>query len=62
MKDEASGKIVTEFVALRAKTCAYRKIDKEVKEKRCESSKKCEVSEGLTFDDYKTCLFDGETI
>ena len=20
------------------------------------------VSEGLTFDDYKTCLFDGETI
>ena len=24
--------------------------------------KKCVVSEGLTFDDYKTCLFDGGTI
>ena len=25
-------------------------------------TKKCVVSEGLTFDDYKTFLFDGETI
>ena len=24
--------------------------------------KKCVVTEGLTFDDYKTCLFDSETI
>ena len=39
---------------------AYRKIDKEVEEKRCKGTKKCVVSEGLTFDDYKTCLFDGE--
>ena len=30
--------------------------------KRCKGTKKCVVSEGLTFDDYKTCLFDGETI
>ena len=62
MKDELGGKIMTEFVALRAKMYAYRKIDKEVEEKCCKGTKKCVVSEGLTFDDYKTCLFDGETI
>ena len=62
MKDELGGKIMTEFVALRVKMYAYRKIDKEVEEKRCKGTKKCVVSEGLTFDDYKTCLFDGETI
>ena len=62
MKDELDGKIMTEFVALRAKMYAYRKIDKEVEEKRCKGTKKCVVSEGLTFDDHKTCLFDGKTI
>ena len=40
----------------------YRKIDKEVEEKHCKGTKKYVVSEGLTFDDYKTCLFDGKTI
>ena len=62
MKDELGGKIMTEFVALKAKVYAYRKIDKEVEEKRCKGTKKCVVAEGLTFDGYKTCLFDGETI
>ena len=33
-----------------------------MEEKRGKRTKKCVVSEGLTFDDYKTCLFDGETI
>ena len=66
MKDELGGKIMTEFVALREKMYAYRKIDrlaahhehKEVGEKRCKVQKKCVVAEGLTFDDYKTCLLD----
>ena len=71
MKDEFGEKIMTEFVALRAKMYAYRKIDRmsaqhehyvACDEKRCKGTKKCVVSEGLTFDDYKTCLFDGETI
>ena len=66
MKDELGGKIMTEFVALRAKMYAYRKIDNEMEEKCCKGSKKCVVSEGLTdykaLDDYKTCLLDGETV
>ena len=33
-----------------------------MEEKRCKGTKKCVVSEGLTFDDYKTCLFDGKMI
>ena len=61
MKDELGENLMTEFVVLRAKMYAYRKIDKEVEEKHCKGTKKCVVSEGLTFDDYKTCLFDGET-
>ena len=41
---------------------AYRKIDKGIVEKRCKGTKKCVVSEGLTIEDYKTCMVDGETI
>ena len=33
-----------------------------MEKKRCKGTKKCVVGEGLTFDDYKTCLFDGETV
>ena len=39
MKDELGGKTITEFVALRAKMYAYRKIDKEVEEKHCKDIK-----------------------
>ena len=62
MKDELGGKIMTEFVALRAKMYAYTKIDKKVEDKRCKGTKKCVVTERLTFDHYKACLFDGKTI
>ena len=70
-KDDLGGKIMTEFVALRAKMYAYRKIDclavqhdhfVACDEKRCKGTKKRVVFEGLTFDDYKTCVFDGKTI
>ena len=40
----------------------YKKIDNEVEEKRCKGTKNCVVSEGLTFEGYKTCLLDGETV
>ena len=70
VKDELGGIIMTEFVVLRAKMYAYRKIDfltaqhehfVACDEKRCKGTKKCVVFEDLTFDDYKTCLFDGKT-
>ena len=62
MKHELGGKIMLELVALRAKMYAYRKIDKEMDEKCCKGTRKCVIPEGLTFDDYNTCLLDGETI
>ena len=71
MKDKLGGKIMVEFVSLRAKMYDYRKIDHLAAQhehfvacdkKRCKGTKKCMVSEGFTFDDYKACLFDGETI
>ena len=62
MKDGLGGKIKAEFVVLRANMYVYRNIDKEVEEKRSKDTKKCVVSEGLAFDDYNTCLFDGETV
>ena len=34
IQDELGGKIMTEFVALKEKIYAYRKIDKKVEEKR----------------------------
>ena len=61
MKDELAGKIMTKYVALRAKMCAYRKLD-ESEEKRCKGTKKCAVAETIIFDDYKKCLFGGETM
>ena len=61
MKDELGGKIMTEFVALRAKMYAYKKSDK-IEDKRCKGTKKCVVTNTLTFEDYKTCLYEGKTI
>ena len=57
MKDELGGKIMTEFVALRPKLYAYRKLDGK-EDKRCEGIKKRVVKKTLGFDDYKKCLFD----
>ena len=71
MKDELGGKIMTEFVALRAKMYVHRKIDRlatqhdhfvACDEKCCKGTKKCMGSESLTSNDYKTCLFCCETI
>ena len=47
MKDELGGKIMIEFVALRAKLYAYKTLEGEG------STKKCVVAETLTFEDYK---------
>ena len=57
MKDELGGKIMTEFVALRPKLYAYRKLDGK-EDKKCEGIKMCVVKKTLGFDDYNKCLFD----
>ena len=57
MKDELRGKIMTEFVALRSKRYAYRKLD-DKEDKKCKRIKKCVVKETLGFNDYKECLFN----
>ncbi|XP_057296278.1 uncharacterized protein LOC130625239 [Hydractinia symbiolongicarpus] len=61
MKDELGGKIMTEFVALRAKTYAYKQLD-GTEDKKCKGVKKCVVKKTMGFDDYKRCLFDGVNI
>ena len=60
MKDELGGKIMTEFVALRPKLYAYRKLD-GAEDKNEKGIKKCVVKKKLDFDDYKKCLFDSKS-
>ena len=55
MKDELGGKIMTEFVALRPKLYSYKVSDGF-------TDKKCVVKKTLTFEDYKSCLFNSDTI
>ena len=61
MKDELSGTIMTEFIALRPKLYSYRVLD-GAESKKCKGIKKCIVKKTLTFEDYKNCLFNSDTI
>ena len=47
-------------MALRPKLCSYRKLD-GLEDKKCKGIKKCIVKKTLTFEDYKTCLFNDST-
>ena len=60
MKDELGGKIMTEFVALRPKLYSYRKLDGS-EDRKGKGIKKCVVKKTLTFEYYKTCLFNDST-
>ena len=60
MEDELGGKIMTEFVALRPKLYSYRKLDGS-EDKKCKEIKESVVKKTLTFEDYKTCLFNDST-
>ena len=59
MKDELGGEIMKEFISLRPKMCSYRVGNSEPK--KCEGFKKCVVKKTISFDDYKRCLFSGES-
>ena len=59
MKDELGGEIMTEFVPLRPKMYAYKTGSAE--SEKCKGIKKCVVKKTIRFEDYKACLFSGET-
>ena len=58
-KDEAAGKIIKEFVGLRAKLYSFIMED-GVETKKCKGIKKQVVESSITHEDYKTCLTTGK--
>ena len=60
-KDELGRKVVTEFIALRAKAYAYITEDGSV-HKRAKGTKKCIIKREIMFEHYKDCLFNSKTI
>ena len=61
MKDELGSKIMKEFVALRPKSYAYRKLDNK-EDKKCKGIKKYVVKKSISFDDYVDCLLSTRSI
>jgi len=55
MKDEAAGKIITEFAVLRAKLYSYRMDGEDYK--KCKWVKKNVVKKGITHEDFLNCFF-----
>ena len=60
MKDEAGGKIIEEFVGLRAKLYSYKMFEGK-EEKKCKGIKKVVIKKQISFDDYKECLLSKQT-
>ena len=58
-KDEAAGKIIKEFVGLRAKLYSF-KMEEGGESKKCKGVKKQVVENSITYEDYKTCLTTGK--
>ena len=61
MKDELGGKIITEFVTLRPKTCSFLTDDGK-EDKKANGTKKCIIKKMIKFNDYKKCLLNDEVI
>ena len=60
-KDELGGKIVKEFVVLRAKTNSYLTNDAS-EHKKAKGAKKRVIKRRLLFENYTGCLFNDKTI
>ena len=60
-KDELGGKIMKEFVGLRAKTYAYL-MDDDSEHKKAKGTKKCVIKRRLMFENYTDCLFNEKTV
>ena len=61
LKNEWRGKIMIEFVRLRAKTYAYL-MDDDKEHKNAKGTKKCVIRRRLMFKNYKDCLFNNKVI
>ena len=55
MKDELGGRIVKEFVGLRANTCSYL-INGNSEDKKAKRTKNCVIKRKFKFKNYKSCL------
>ncbi|XP_057310567.1 uncharacterized protein LOC130648531 [Hydractinia symbiolongicarpus] len=62
MKDELNGKIMTEFITLRAKLYAYKSIMKGGGDGKAKGVKKGVTAKSITFEDYVRCLEDSVDI
>ena len=60
-KDELREKIITKFVALRAKAYAYL-IEDGKEHKKAKGTKKCVIKSELMFENYKDSLFNDKII
>ena len=58
-KNEVMGKIIDEFVGLRAKLYSVKMFEGE-ETKKCKGIKKSVVKKSITHEDYKKCLFTGD--
>ena len=58
-KDEVNGKVIDEFVGLRAKLYSYKMFEGE-EIKKCKGVKKSVVKKDIAHEDYKKCLFTGK--
>ena len=59
LKNEWRGKMMIEFVRLRAKTYAYL-MDDDKEHKKAKGTKKCVIRRRLVFKNYKDCLFNNK--
>ena len=60
-EDELGGKIMKEFIGLRAKTYAYLMGDNS-EHKKAKGTKKCVIKRILMFENYRDCLFNDKII
>ena len=60
-KDRLGGKIMIEFVGLRAKTYSYL-MDGNSEQKKAKGTRKCVIKRGLMFENYTDCLFNDKII
>ena len=61
-KDELGGRIIKEFVALKAKTYAYLMDDDDSEHKKAKDTKKCIIKREIMFEHYEDCLFNSKII